>query len=61
MMFKKYQVIVRGDLMTTVRSIERAKQDTESSWWMWERVISVMEMEMVPVTRVRGGFNVADQ
>lgn len=32
--------------MTTVRYIERAKQDTESSWWMWERVISVMEMEM---------------
>lgn len=46
--------------MTTVRYIERAKQDTESSWWMWERVISVtemeMEMEMVPVTRVRGGL-----
>ena len=53
--------------MTTVRYIERAKQDTESSWWMWERVISVMEMEMemememVPVTRVRGGCNAVDQ
>lgn len=45
--------------MTTVRYIERAKQDTESSWWMWERVISVMEM--VPVTRVRGGCNAVDQ
>lgn len=45
--------------MTTVRYIERAKQDTESSWWMWERVISVTEM--VPVTRVRGGCNAVDQ
>jgi hypothetical protein len=49
--------------MTTVRYIERAKQDTESSWWMWERVISVMEMEMEMemVTRVRGGCNAVDQ
>lgn len=49
--------------MTTVRYIERAKQDTESSWWMWERVISVMEMEMETETetRVMGGCNVVDQ